>query len=344
MHVDTRFFASASFLVLLLISFPESGQSGENLSSVGLTTVERADITEIVMASGLLKSKLSVDIVSPGVGYIEKVLVKDGDPVTKGTLIFEIEASELASRLRATLSNLQLAQLELKRNQELFADNVVSRAELDRARTSLVNAQSNYAVIKTELDRYSVKAPLDGVIEHFDIEIGQYFSAGKKLATIHNDAILNVEFYLPERFYSRLREGQRFTFQSDAVSGNTGRGSVDVIGTKADRRHSIFLKGEIDNSDNRFLPDSFANITLEIGHRKNVIVIPEDALLTTLGGKSVFKVKNGKVSRESIKTGITNRGMVEVTQGLDEGDEIVLTGQFKLKDGQSIKAKAGAKK
>ena len=257
-------------------------------------------------------------------------------------------------------AEMSIAEANHKRNQELVAQNFISKRSVDESAAALDVAKAKYDLAVATLQRLKIVAPFDGVTGLKQISVGDYLKDGADIVNIEDiDAVL-VDFRLPERFQSKIRAGQKALLNIDALPGRPFAAVVQAVDPLIDANgRSVGIRGCIDNRQRQLRPGMFARVNTVFGVREQALTVPEEAIVPQGGRAFVIKVVPGEqpdtlvAQRVAVKTGVRQPGKVEITEGLEAGDTVVTAGHQRLqKDGTPVRvidlaaaakgAKAGA--
>ncbi len=213
--------------------------------------------------------------------------------------------------------------------------------EISFAAAQVARAQAFLSAARVRLVDATVTAPFAGTVVQRDVEPGESVSpAVHSFIIAELDEVL-VELAVPERYRAGLTRGQSATIRVDALPGRTFAGRVDEIGPAAALASRTFLvKVRVANPDGTLRPGTFARGAIVTGMRASVLQIPEAAILLTSGKPIVFVVKDGKALRREVTLGERTNGFVEITAGIEAGEQVVVQGQEGLTDTQPVAPKA----
>ena len=195
------------------------------------------------------------------------------------------------------------------------------------------------------LQRLKIVAPFDGVTGLKQVSVGDYLKDGADIVNIEDiDAVL-VDFRLPERFQSKIRQGQQAQLSVDALPGKPFTALVQAVDPLIDANgRSVGIRGCIDNRQRLLRPGMFARVNTVFGVREQALTVPEEAIVPQGGKAFVIKVVPGDkpdtlvAQRVAVKTGVRQPGKVEITEGLELDDTVVTAGQQRLqKDGTPVR-------
>ncbi len=391
--------AVLAVVVLGLILFLSlKGNNGKGVA-VEVVAVSPRTVVAKVKASGNISPRKKVEIQSKVIGEIVALPFREGDTVKAGDVVVEIEkklyqaacdqaraALEQArvqlERAQAELAN---AELEAARTERLFAEGVVSEQARDRARLSLEQAQvavraqeraieqASFAYRRAleDLDRTTIRAPMDGVVISRRAEVGETAIMGTTnfpgsvLMVIGDLSELVAEVEVPERDVVQLQLGQEAEVKVDAIPDASFAGKVVEIassGTKVGDVVKFKVKVALNQPDARLKPEMTAKVEITTKRAENVLAVPLQAVQTRFlddKGKEVFGKATGRevevvylfersrAVRREVKTGVQDELYVEIREGLAAGEKVI-TGPYKtlrtLKDGDAVHEEKPGKK
>lgn len=302
---------------------------------VEVVAIQRRDLIDMLSVVGSLAANESAQIRPEIAGQVRAVMFNEGDRVTKGQLLMQIDDQELRAQLAQSEARFRLAELNLKRSENLTEAKSISQAEADRFSSEHAGSVAELSVLKVRLDKTSIKAPFDGVIGARTVSPGDYVTAQSAVTTIDDLSRMKIEFQVPERYVAKVRAGTPFVVRSPSSSrGEDLNGEVYFVASIIDRAtRSSQVKGYLAAPAPSLKPGMFANVDLVLEVRKGALTIPEGAILTTPGGSIVVAVKDTAGEKTAdfvpVKTGLRARGYVEIEAApgkLEEGRQVVASG------------------
>lgn len=323
--------------------------------------VTRGDISTSITATGTIEPVTKVEVGTQVSGIISKIYVDYNSVVKKGQVIAELDKTNLLSELASAKSQLANAQSDLDYQQAnydryaaLFEKGLVSandyeqaRLSFEQARQQIVIQKQNVAKAQTNLGYATITSPIDGVVLSREVEEGQTVASAMTTPTLFNIAQdltdMRVIADVDEADIGGVKEGQRVTFTVDAFPDDVFGGNVTQVRKEATTESNVVTYEVVisaPNKDLKLLPGLTANVTVFTAERNGVLTIPSKALRfapnTTLltneqsvedcDAKTKVWTYDGKTFRaKGIETGLNGGTTVEVTSGLSEGDEIVVS-------------------
>lgn len=344
-------FRSSSGLLPSAISGGAQGGTAGNKTTAGSPTnqpggfalpVETARVmaTEFALvatAVGSLRSNESVVLRPEIAGRISSIDFKDGSEVNKGALLVGLDAATQRAEYEQAKANLRLAQANLKRSRELIEKKFLSQQALDNTQATLEVQKAALALAQARLDKTRIRAPFSGVVGIRNVSVGDYVKEGQELINLEDISILKIDFRLPEAYLGQIKPGQAVEASTDALPGQTFEAVLDAINPLFDTGgRAISCRAHLSNADGRLRPGMFVRVRLIFEQRGEVLMIPEQAIVPDTKSPFVYRVVAGKAVRVPVKTGSRRNAQVEIVEGLEAGDEIVIAGQLKLRDGAPV--------
>lgn len=317
--------------------------------SVESAKVEVMKLTDDTQAVGSLKSRQGVTLRPEVSGRITQLNFKDGERVKKGQLLVQFDDQLQLAQVKQSQAELSIAQANHKRNQELVAQNFISKRSVEESAANLEVSQAKLSLSQATASRLKIIAPFDGMTGIRTVNVGDYLKDGGDIVNIEDIAAVYVDFRLPERFQSKVKKGQKAQVDMDALPGRKFTAVIQAIDPLLDANgRSVGVRACIDNRQNQLRPGMFARVNTVFSERENAIVVPEEAIVPQAGKQFVIKLLDGAdkgteketktTQRVEVKVGIRRPGKVEILEGLAEGDEVVTAGQQRVqKDGTLVK-------
>lgn len=328
---------------------PAGGASGGGAAaSVEVVSVKTARLQDDAQAVGSLRSRQSVTLKPETAGRVSRIAFADGATVRRGQLLVQLDDTLQRAELSQAQAQLSIARANLKRNEELLAQNFVAARVVDESRAALQVAEAQVDLAQARLQRMRITAPFDGTLGLRSINLGQYVKDGDELVNLEDTSKLTVDFRLPERYQNRLAPGQGVQVQLDALPGKRYDARVIAIDPLLDANgRSISVRAEMPVAPGDGLrPGMFARVLVVFSVDDRALVVPEEALVPQGGRQFVYVIDEQgqgdarkRVSRRvEVELGVRRGAEVQITQGLKEGDTVVVAGQQRLqRDGTAVR-------
>lgn len=333
---------------------------------VRLAPVRRGPIAQVFHTSGDVLPLLQVDVVSRIAGYVERIGFQIGDRVEAGEVLatidsreqrYRVEEDEAAVRVaEATLlgmeAQLQDAQRQLERARLLRQKDFISSQELDAAETRLATARAQKELAQAQLtqrraalaqSRYQlsltrVVAPFAGVVTRRLVDPGAHVSSSTAILTLATPDPLKVIVNIPEKDATLVRAGIAAKLEIDAFPGRVFQGKVARLNSALDpSSRTLLAEVHVPNTEQLIKPGMFARVSLVLAEKKDSLLVPAEAIVEDDGKDFVYTVNGGQAAKKPVVKGWTQNNLVAINQGLEEGEQIVVAGQQRLRPGMKVR-------
>lgn len=357
LSISTRRFvvvAGAAILSVFLMGGcgpKEAKLADERAINVQTKPIEVKSLRPFIETIGSLKAFEQVVVSSEIEGILKTANVEEGTFVSKGALIATIEDRDYASELRrveaalrqaeATLLN---AKAEHSRKETLYKEELVTRqqfddvvtrlalaeAEVDRAKEALAIARERYA--KTR-----ILAPMAGFISEKKISQGEFVKNGTPLYVLVQIDPLKLLFTVSEKDIGKLKISQDVQFLVDSYPGREFTGKVSIIyPTMDERTRTLQVEARAANPERLLKPGLFAKVILYTAEPQDKVVIPVTSILYEGKNMKVFVVEGDRAKLRNVKLGNKYEDLMEVVEGLQGGEVLVVAGQQNLAEGAKV--------
>jgi membrane fusion protein (multidrug efflux system) len=337
------------YLAILCVPILFSCQSGAKTKKNKADDKQPLEVETLVISSGHssysqlftgnILANEAVEIRSEVPGRIQAIGFEEGAQVAKNQLLIKINDDELKAQLLKIEARVELATTEVARKKELFALKGISQEEMDISSNNLRTLQAEEALIKAQINKTEIRAPFSGTIGLRSFSPGAFVTASALLTTLQQTNLLKIDFKVPEKTNRMLAQGQSFTFTTEG-SPKTYTAKVYAKESHIDAEtRTILVRAICQNSDRQLVPGSFARIKLALNPEQQTISIPAQAVIPVLKGEQAYIVKNGTAAACPVISGVRTDSTVEILQGLNMGDTLILTGLLQLKPGQPIRSR-----
>lgn len=322
--------ASAGWLLMQDNTGGERGRRGGGMVSVVTKPVEQRQFSDIVEALGTARARESV-VLTPRVSdTVRRVAFDDGQMVKKGDLLVALDDAEEAAQLSEAQANLQEAQSQFARTEDLVTRGNASTATLDAQRRRVAEARFRLVAAEARMADRRIVAPFDGVLGLRQVSEGSLITQNNPITTIDAIDVINLDFSVPERFIATLASGQRVNARVDAYPDRIFEGLIKIVNSRVDPvTRSVIVRAEVPNTDHALRPGLL--MTVEVISRSwQGLSIAEESVVPSGGRAFVFVAKDGVAERREVTLGIRRPGYVEVTDGLVIGERVVTEGTMRL--------------
>jgi len=336
--------------LLINIGFNKSGdkEKGKNMKEkqqkkVNFFAVKPSLLIDEISVSGSLQAFEMVDLKNEVAGRVVIINLPEGKFVKKGTLLVKLFDDDLQSQLKKLQSQLAIQQQIYKRQSELLKVNGITQNDYEQSGLQLNSLKADIEVEKTLIRKTEVLAPFDGVIGLRNISVGAIVTPSTLLATIRTANKLKLDFFVPEKYSSKIRPGMKVKF---TMSNQEKPFDATVMATEEgidDATRNLKVRAIVNSRSDELLAGGFTNVQLRLNENKNALMIPTEAIIPQEENKIVIVAREGKATFVQVKTGIRKASNIEITDGIQLGDTIVTSGLLFVKEGSKLSFSKGTK-
>ena len=290
-----------------------------------------------VNAQGEIKAYKSVVLQSDIAGKVVALNLPEGKKVQAGQTIIKLEQGIYQAALKQAKARHEHSQIKYERVKKLLSKGTGSASEVEDALATLQFDAGGVELAEVNLAKTEIKAPFSGVLGLKDVDVGDYINPGQDLVELVDISQLLVDFYLPERYLSKLSEGLSVQLTIDAFPEQFFEGKIYAVAPTLDPvLRAIHVRALFPNEDFTLKPGLFSRLKIIFDTYENALVLPEDAIIFKDSRFYVYKIVEGKAIFTEIELGVRENDHVQIIKGLNKDDVVVLSGQIKLYDGANI--------
>lgn len=312
---------------------------GTGAVPVKVMTVKKEAINVDFGVNGKLAANQDLMLISEVSGRILSIKVKEGDRVSQGQVLATVESTYSSLDLQAANDALAKLKVDQERLQKALKTGGVTQSQVDEINLGVRNAESQVAQARKRVSDASIKAPISGVVNSRLIEVGSFVGAGTQLFNIVDVSSLKLNVTANERQVVQLTVGSRVDIKVPVFQDESFTGTISFIAPKADNSLNYPIEIKLDNAKakNKVKAGMYASAEFKFGDQNPIIAIPRSAFVGSVNGGEIYVIeKQGVATLRKIAPGTIFGDMVEVLDGLKEGDTIITTGQINLIDGTEI--------
>lgn len=298
-------------------------------------------------AVGSLDAVQGVTVSAETPGKIVKILFTPGAKVKAGDLLVQQDISSEQAQLRAAEAAVDLARLNRDRRTKLLATRTIAPSEFDNAEAQLKQAVALADAIRAVIAKKTIRAPFSGHLGLRLVNLGQVLSEGQAIVSIQALDPIFVNFYLPQQQLAQVTNKLSVQVTSDAAAGQVITGRITAINPEVDETsRNIRIQATLANPGERLRPGMFVQVAVVLPAEEKALIIPATAVLYAPYSDSVFVMEEKKnagtgqvetvVRQQFVRLGQKRGDFVAVLSGVQEGQTIVTTGVFKLRNGQAV--------
>jgi membrane fusion protein (multidrug efflux system) len=285
---------------------------------------------------GTSLARKSINVVPLTTGRIREIRFQAGDRVKAGQVLAELDDEIERADLAQAEAALTQARLALQRAEKLQSKKHVPVAMVEDLTSKAATAAAAVDRAKRRLADRSIRAPFPGVVGIRRVDVGARVDDETVIATLDDLAEIEIEFSVPEQFYSRVTAGQSTRATSASFPGRSFQGKVALVDSRIDPTSRSFkVRVAVPNPDLVLPAGMFMHVQLTLETREG-LAVPEEAIVTEAGAAYVFVVADGKAHRRKVGVGRRDVGLVEISNGLALGEEVVVKGLASLREGTPV--------
>ena len=314
-----------------------SARRASSAPPVVLAIVVEAPFADTLEALGTAIANESVELTANRSELIKAVHFDDGQQVEAGALLLELETAEEASMLAEAQALLRERETSHARAVELLERDISPESDVQTALAQLEAARSRVKTLEVAIEDHSVRAPFAGVLGLRRVSVGSLLQPSTVIATLDDLSVVKVDFTVPETWLAAVRVGQPVAARTDAWPDRPFAGAVSAIDTRLDRTtRSATVRALVPNPGLLLRPGMLLKVDVDRGEQPS-LQVPEDAVVQRGTDHFVFVVGNDSIAHETaIEVGRRQIGKVEVLNGVDAGQRIVVQGLVRVRDAGEV--------
>lgn len=333
---------SGSTIALLLLSCGGGNPDIVSPRDTGVMVVDYAvvqptGVANVINIPGSLLATESAMLSAQSSGKVTEILFEEGEAVQKGQILVRLDDRALRAQQKMLDAQVKTAEKDLGRKQQLADIQGVSASDIDDANLKVSDIQAQKDEIDVQIDHTTIRAPFSGIIGLRSVSVGAYLAAGDPVAQLVKRDPLKLEFDVPEKYATQVKEGQSVRFMLD---GSRQIFEAKVYAAAAAINAStraLRVRAKAPNKDGKLIPGAFADVTISLDSIPDGLMIPTDAIVPKLNDQLVFQIQNGKVHEAPVHTGIRKTSTVQIVKGLQAGDTIMVSGLLQAREGLPVK-------
>ena len=299
--------------------------------------VKTKSLGENIEAAGTLIPYEETEIRPEISGRIVHLNIPEGKFVGKGTVLAKLFDGDLQAQLKKLQVQLEISEKTAERYRELLKISGISQQEYDLSQLQVNNLKADIEMVRVNIYKTSIRAPYGGRIGLKNISVGAYVTPANIITTISQVSQLKMEFTVPEKYSENMRPGRNVQF---SVAGSNRKFASTILATESNieaNTRTLKVRSVVRGKDPALVPGAFAKVTLQMDQDDKALVIPTQAIIPQARNKRVIVYKNGVANFEIVTTGIRDSSLVQITDGLKEGDTIITTGLLAIRPDAKIK-------
>jgi membrane fusion protein, multidrug efflux system len=316
------------------------GPVGARAIPVSARIVQAGPLEITLRASTTLRAREQVEVVPKQTGLVARILVEEGDRVSEGQLLAQLDDEEWRLQLQQTDARTRSALDAVERARALREFGLVPEQEVERLASDARVAESELALARLRVQNAGIRAPISGTVTRRFIERGQ--QVGTQTSAFELADLENLEAHLavPERDAGRIQVGQMARVIEQEGEPAIAEGRVDRIRPVVDPQSGtvrVTVTIRVDPETRLLRPGQFVNVDLVTEVLEDRITLPRTAVVVDGAAPRVFIVQDGRAVEREVSLGYSRGNRVEIQTGLEPGDTVVIVGQDNLRSAAPVR-------
>jgi membrane fusion protein, multidrug efflux system len=317
-------------------------QAYSRVINVEVTPVAAMAFTETIRLTGTVQAHRDVTISAEESGVVREILVEKGSRVRRGQPIARLDAALLQAQLDQARAMSELARETWERRKRLYEeDQVGSELSYLEARYGAEQAAANLKLLQERVERTLIRAPIDGILDSREIEVGTMVGVGTPVARIVDTDQVKITAGVPERYAGDVTVGSSVVVGFGAMGEGSYEGRISYVGAVVNTSNRTFpIELTLPNPGRVIKPEMVADVSVAKRTLEEATMVPQEALIRVEGGFVVFVVEGegpGAVARaRQVELGPAQLNQVVIRDGLVPGERLVVVGQQTVADGDRV--------
>jgi membrane fusion protein, multidrug efflux system len=302
-----------------------------------LLELRPAAIEDAINLPGIMEPWTRLELMAKVDGSISEVLVQEGSVVSQGDVLARIEPDDYRIALDSAKASYAHAMADLERKKAMLSKKTISQAELELSETQMLTTKAAMEDAELKLSRCTITAPISGVIRRLDAKTGLLLSIGDPIAEILQIDRLKAVVGIPESDVDAVRRLSEVSMTIQALANLEATGKKYFLSSSPETNARLYrLELEVDNRDGVILPGMFFRAHVLKKTVRDAISIPIYSVITRNNEQFVYVAEDRIVHKRPVQLGILEQWRVQITEGLQAGDRVVVEGHREVEDGQQV--------
>jgi membrane fusion protein, multidrug efflux system len=306
--------------------------------TVSATAARQETWPNTLTAVGSLASFRGITVKSELEGVVRHIGFDSGVDVAEGTVLVDLDTSVESAQLAGLEAQAKLAEINVVRARDLRTNGTTSQADLDTAEAVLAQTRSAVDQLRATIAKKHIVAPFNGRLGIALVHPGQFLGKAEAIVQLETLDPIHVDFSLPQQELARVKVGQTVRLTVDTHPDKPATGKITAMNPRvSDATRTVQLRATFSNSDGSLRPGMFGQVEVVLPAAENYLVLPTSSIVHSAYGDSVFVIESDVVHPRFIQTGPQRGDIIAVTSGLKPGEQVVTSGQIKLRNGSAVR-------
>lgn len=319
----------------------DSAETNRKIKQVSVMEIKPSTFQHFIEVQGRLDGEQNVDVYPEAMGAVEAVLVTSGQHVSKGQVLARLNDAAVREQLKGLETQYQFARETFEKQQNLWNQKIGSEMQYLQAKAQKEGIEAQLASIRKQLDMMTIKSPINGTVEDVVIKIGQSAMPQLPAFRVLNFSSVKVKADVAEAYSSKINVGDDvlvfFPDLNKEIPAKISAASRYI--NPINRTFQVEVR--LNSPSEGYKANMVAVLKINDYKAADAAVIPVNFIQTDPNGSFVYVALNQsaqiKAHKAYVKQGQSYNGMVEITEGLKQGDKVISTGYLELEDGETIR-------
>ncbi|HEX2969365.1 MAG TPA: efflux RND transporter periplasmic adaptor subunit [Bacteroidales bacterium] len=311
-------------------------QSG-SVIPVTVVTAQLHNTETGISYNGTFESNYEVTVVSEAQGIVKELNTEEGMFVPEGKVVACLENDITSYQLQTAEAAFRKSEADLKRFENLSPGEAVTAQQMDEIRLAEINARNSWLMLKKQYENTFIKAPVSGIISKRYIHKGSFIAAGSPVLDIIDNSEMKFCAWFCASDIVRIKAGQGVKIKTELYPNVSYDGTIKILSIKPDESKRYRIQALVHNSKNYpILPGTDGTLSFSLKHEQKRIAIPHNCIVGNLNEPKVYIVESGEARLHPVEIEEIINGRAIISGGLNEGDQVVKSGQINLQDNAKV--------
>ncbi|NDD74868.1 MAG: efflux RND transporter periplasmic adaptor subunit [Gammaproteobacteria bacterium] len=297
----------------------------------------REPISRELKALGTARANEAVEVVAKTSNLVTAIKFRDGERVSARAVLVELDSVQARADLAVATAALTESESQYRRARELLPTQALSKSQFDQIEATRNANAARVDAARARLEDTFIRAPFAGRVGLRRVSVGSLVGPGTVITTLDDTSVMKVDFTVPENLLTALRPGLVLQVESAAYPNKQFAGRVASLDSRVDATsRAVTVRADVPNPDALLKPGMFLNVSLQRDQR-SAIVLPEESLVPEQSRQFVFVVEDGKAKKREVHIGERRPGSVEILDGLQVGERVIVEGTVTARDGAAVR-------
>lgn len=342
--ISTLVVAVGVGIAILMTTKAESNDQSANAIvtaySVSVVTASKQNIPEDFSLVGTITANNDVVVMSETQGRVVKVYTEVGDYKPAGSVLVEVDDELKEAAYKTATMTYEKARKDLERYEALYKEGSVSESQIEQARWNFQNAEAQFITARRQYRDTKVTTPISGIVTARPVNVGTMLQGAPQptvVANVVDISKLKVKVHVAEKDVFKLKVGDKVHITTDVYPGEKFEGNISTISAKGDDAHTYPVEVTLNNSTKHPLKAGmFCEVYFSPKSIAQNIVIPRESIIGSVRDAKVYVVQNNIAKIRSVVIGRELGTSVEVINGINAGEVVVVNGQNNLRDNTPV--------